>query len=309
MNFRDLNYFVKTAELNHFGKAANACFVSQPTLSMQLKKLEDTLGVKLFERDNKHVKLTRQGGVLLTQAKTILLEADHLKKLALNFNDPFALEFHLGVFPTIAPYLLPTITPHIKAMLPKLSLFYSEEKTDTLVAALEEGSLDAIIVALPIKSDKLITTPLFTDPFMVALPKNHPLTYKKQIEMHDLDVSELLLLEEGHCLRGQALDICHQRPKEAENSFTATSLSTLTQMVSLGHGITLVPTIAIKAVQSSSIVFRPFRAPTPARQIVLAYRRHHSSIACCKKVAELIIQSFSSDENENKVMKGRVQMR
>lgn len=289
MNFRDLTYFVTAAKTNHFGKAAEACFVSQPTLSMQLKKLEDTLGVALFERDNKRVRLTRAGQRLLTPAQRILQEAEALKACAKSLHDPFAVAFHLGLFPTLSPYLLPAITPLIQQSMPKLSLYYVEEKTEVLLSQLEHGKLDAALIALPVDTNTLTATPLFVDPFMLALPINHPLAQKQSIKMDDIDMAELLLLEEGHCLRDQALSFCHTAPSMKNRHFTATSLATLIEMVALGHGITLIPKIATNAFSRDNLVFRPFSKPMPSRHIALVYRRHYSNIACCTKIATLIM--------------------
>ena len=302
MNFRDLNYFVTTAKTKHFGKAAKACFVSQPTLSMQLKKLEDTLGVQLFERNNKNVRITREGEILRAQATKILQEADALKQCARTMRDPLALDFHLGVFPTLSPYLLPKITPLIRQSLPNLSLFYVEEKTDQLLESLTNGKLDAIIVALPIDNDKLISLDLFVDPFVLAHPRGHALEQKKSITIEDINVDELLLLEEGHCLRGQALEACPHLPNTTQNHFSATSMSTLIEMVAFGHGITLVPHIATDSIFTHNLVIRTIDSPTPSRQIGLVYRRNYPNLPCCTKLAELIQKSVKTEKVDAKLL-------
>ncbi|WP_040953697.1 LysR substrate-binding domain-containing protein, partial [Coxiella burnetii] len=205
MNIRDLKYLLAVADSAHFGKAAEKCFVSQPTLSAQLKKLEEELGVRLFERNNKRVLITPIGQIIAAQVRVILQEVEKLKVLAQNAQDPFAGVFHLGIIPTLGPYLLPIILEIFKKRLPKLNLVVYENKTENILHELQQGRLDAVILALPVSAPNLVVQELFCEPFYVALPKHHPLAKKKSVTLADLEKETLLLLEEGHCLREQAL--------------------------------------------------------------------------------------------------------
>ena len=208
MNLRDLQYLVAVADLQHFGKAAQACHVSQPTLSMQLKKLEETLGVQLFERTNKHVMITKIGEMLTEHARRILQVAQEMRDIAKTAQDVYGGDFYLGAFPTLAPYFLPYTVPKITSTFPKLKLWLAEEKTETLLEKLKEGTLDAALVALPIDEEGLDSAPLFDDPFLLAVPLNHPFARRKSIHPGKIMGERLLLLEEGHCLRNQALEVC-----------------------------------------------------------------------------------------------------
>ena len=205
MNLRDLEYFVKVAELKHFGQAAKECHVSQPTLSGQIKKLEEEMGVILFERSNRRVMLTEAGATILPYAKQTLTSADSVLEVAETLNSPFAGRFHLAAIPTMGSYLFPLIVSGIKKSMPDLTLILSEEKTFDLLEKLKEGKLDAGILALPVNDDSLKEATLFTDEFFLATPKEHPLTTSDAINVEQLNNRQLLLLEEGHCLRGQAL--------------------------------------------------------------------------------------------------------
>ncbi|MCH9770587.1 MAG: LysR family transcriptional regulator, partial [Gammaproteobacteria bacterium] len=245
MNIRDLRYLVAVAEFKHFGKAAEHCYVSQPTLSMQLKKLEEELEVKLFERTNKQVLVTSIGTHVVAQAKKILAELDQLKSIAATAADPLAGEFRLGAIPTVAPYLLPQVLHDIKHELPKLELYIYENRTEDILKQLRQGLLDAIILALPIPAQGLTVTELYDEPFLVALSKKNPLSKEKQINLKELKSQNLLLLEEGHCLRNQALDVCQKVGAGETNEFRATSLPTLCQMVALDMGVTLLPELAV----------------------------------------------------------------
>lgn len=273
MNIRDLKYLTAVAKFKHFGKAAEACFVSQPTLSMQIKKLEDTLGVDVFERSNKQVFITGHGHAIIKQAQIVLNEVENLKEIANLATDPLSGEYKLGIIPTLAPYLLPHVLPQLKKQLPKLKLFIREEKTKEGLKLLNEGELDAVILALPVAMDGLTAVKLFNEPFYVALPKEHKLNQKKQITIADLKNQNLMLLEEGHCLRDQALEVC-SFPLENTQEFNATSLETLWQMVATGVGITLVPALSTKSmnISKSLIAIKPFKK-NPSRNIGMLWRK------------------------------------
>ncbi|WP_179137254.1 LysR substrate-binding domain-containing protein [Candidatus Entotheonella palauensis] len=274
MTLQDLRYVVTLAELKHFARAAEACYVSQPTLSTQIKKLEAELGVALFERTNKRVMPTPAGAELIAQARVVLQEAEKLRDMAQQAHDPMSGPIQLGVIPTLGPYLLPHLVPQLRADYPNLRLYLREDLTATLVERLRTGMLDAILVALPIQSDGLEIIELFREPFMMALPMGDPLTQKTEVVETDLADTSLLLLEDGHCLRDQALAVCGFPPRGGED-FRASSLETLRQMVAAGVGCTLLPILAIHAAPLSEplIELRPFANPEPSRTIGLALRR------------------------------------
>ena len=203
MNLRALNYFVKLADLRHFSKAAEACFVSQPTLSTQIKKLEDELGVQLVERSPKNIMLTPVGEDIAERARQVLADIEQLRQVARRSGNPAQGTLRLGLFPTLAPYFLPHVVPNLRRKYPQLSLQLAEEKTDDILKMLQRGELDAALLALPIADDGLETEILFEEPFVLALPSDHELASADRVRLEDLDGRELLLLEEGHCLRGQ----------------------------------------------------------------------------------------------------------
>lgn len=271
MNLRDLTYLIKVAELRHFGKAAQACFVSQPTLSMQLKKLEEELGVVLLERNNKRVMLTPIGEQLIQRARRVLHEVEDLQRLAKNARDPYAKTLRLGVIPTIAPYLLPKIMQPIRQAFAKLGLQLFEAQTSMLLQKLKSGDLDTALLALPLEQPELESCELYQEPFYLAVPHNHLLAAKKQIDDSTLVGQSLLLLDDGHCLRQQALDVCQLLGANEQQNFRATSLETLRQMVSVGSGITLMPKMAITK-QDAHIAYLPFTEPQPSRRVGLVWR-------------------------------------
>lgn len=292
MNIRDLKYFLSVLQHGHFGNAAKASYVSQPALSMQLKKLEEELGVKLFERSPKNIIATDPGKKIAKIAENILFEVDEIKKIAKAAQSPFAGVFKLGAFPTLAPYLFPKVIPKIKKKHPQLSLRLIEEKTDDLLEQLHAGELDAVLLALPIAADSQYDTiSLFHDEFYLAVAKEHPLAKLKSISQARLAEQELLLLTEGHCLREQALELCELAHAKEAPTFRATSLETLRQMVAINEGITLMPNIAIN--KKDPIVYIPFTKPTPSREIGIVYRKESARIECINSIAEIIINQPS----------------
>ncbi len=288
MNLRDLQYLAAVADHRHFGKAARACNTSQPTLSMQLKKLEETLGVQLFERTNKHVMVTPVGEEIVQRARRILHESGEIKAVAKTAQDPYAGNFRLGAFPTLAPYFLPLAVPAIRKKLPKLKLLLIEEKTKSLLERIIAGPLDAALLALPIDEDELETMPLFDDSFLLAVPPNHPLAKRKSIRQSDIAHEQLLLLEDGHCLRAQALEVCSMTGATENQEFRATSLETLRHMVASGVGITLIPKMAMQ--KSDGIVYIPFAKPAPSRSIGLVWRKTSARKPCI----DALVNSLSS---------------
>ncbi len=274
MNLRDLKYLVALADHKHFGHAAAACFVSQPTLSTQIRKLEDELGVSLVERAPRKVMLTPAGRDAADRARRIVAEVDQMKEAARRSRDPEAGTVRLGIFPTLAPYLLPHVIPHIRERFPKLELLLVEEKSDVLLSRLREGKLDAGLLALPVHDDQLHAEFLFEEPFVLAVPESHPLARREALTLEELNDQQLLLLEDGHCLREQALDVC-RIAGASESEFRATSLETLRQMVAADVGITLLPSLAVKppVARPRNIRLLPFSDSAPSRRIAMVWRR------------------------------------
>lgn len=287
MNLRDLKYLVAVAQHLHFGKAAEACFVSQPTLSMQLKKLEETLGVVLVERGGKQVMLTAVGVEIAEKAGEILMQANQLVALAKQSHDPLGGELRLGAFPTLAPYFFPLIIPKITVSFPKLKLLLVEEKTNVLLSQLAQGKLDAAFIAAPVEEPGIEAKPLFSEAFLLAVPRGHVLAKKRAITAEHIATQPLLLLDEGHCLRDQALALCQRvGAKEADN-FRATSLETLRQMVASGGAITLMPQLAAQKKQSE-IAYIPFEGQPFKRKIMLCTRAKFARNMLIDELASLI---------------------
>jgi LysR family transcriptional regulator, hydrogen peroxide-inducible genes activator len=286
MNLRDLQYLVAVADLQHFGKAAQACHVSQPTLSGQIKKLEEEWGVQCFERTNRRVMPTQEGLAMIAIARRILQGAAEMKELAQRLKDPLAGSFRLGAFPTLAPYLFPSLTPAIVKALPQLRLILIEEKTEHLLAALQQGELDAALLALPLPDAQFASLPLFEDPFFLAVPRNHALAQQASISLDALANTPLLLLDEGHCLREQALEVCHLHRLRPDADVRATSLETLRQMVRVGTGITLLPESALMPDDPSIAVIAIDEKPT--RTIGLVWRHTSARLP----VIQAIVQQF-----------------
>jgi LysR family hydrogen peroxide-inducible transcriptional activator len=274
ISLRQLEYAVAVGDTRGFHKAAARCHVSQPALSAQIKELEDSLGVMLFERDRRSVMITPAGEEIVERARRILREVRELGQVAEQARDPFAGTLRVGVIPTIAPYLLPEVTPGLAKKWPKLKLVFREEKTEDVVAHLESGALDAGLVALEADLGALAHEVVMKDPFVVALPRGHALAKKKTLDLGELDACDVLLLDEGHCFRTQALALC-ERAGARENEFRATSLATLAQMVTSGTGVTLLPSLAVPVEnRRGQIEVRPFRGPhAPSRTIALVWRK------------------------------------
>ncbi len=275
MNLRALQYFVKLAELQHFSKAAEACHVSQPTLSTQIMKLEDELGVQLVERIPRKVKLTPVGEEIAQRARHVLRDIALIRMTARRSHDPETGTLRLGIFPTLAPYLLPHVVPGIRQRFPDLKLQLAEEKTEDILGLLDDGELDAGLLALPVEAENLVVEPLFVEPFMLAAPRSHPLAGQERISLEDLQGQELLLLEDGHCLRDQALEVCALAGAHERVDFHATSMETLRQMVAAEVGVTLMPVMAVKPPipVTGNMALRPFDGQPPSRTIALVWRR------------------------------------
>lgn len=272
LSLRQLEYVVAVADTLGFRRAAERCGVSQPTLSTQIQHLEDVLGVKLFERDRRRVLVTTAGEEVVARARRILVETQDLLAVASRARDPFAGTFRVGVIPTIAPYFLPEVTQVLAQKYPKLRLVFREEKTEDTVRDLWAGTLDAGLVALEADLGALEHAEVLRDPFVVAMPKGHPLAKKKKIAHSDLDDEEVLLLEDGHCLRSQALALC-SRAGARELALRATSLATLVQMVAGSHAVTLLPELALSVEnRRAQLEIRPFAGAAPFRTLALVWR-------------------------------------
>jgi LysR family hydrogen peroxide-inducible transcriptional activator len=290
MNLRDLRYLVLLAEHKHFGRAAEASFVSQPTLSTQIKKLEDELGVTLVERTPRKVLLTEVGREIVQRARDVLNEVDQIRAIARRTLDPESGTIRLGIFPTLGPYLLPHVIPRIRERFPRLELLLIEEKTEVVLRQLREGRLDAGVLALPIHDDQLHAEFLFEEPFLLAVPENHELARRKSLTLDDLSDQSLLLLEDGHCLRDQALEVCQLAGASEKSGFRATSLETLRQMVAANVGVTLLPALAVKppVAQSENVHLVPFRGDVPSRRIAMVWRKSSAMTAFLRDLAAIL---------------------
>ncbi len=289
MTLQELRYLVALADSGHFGQAAEACFVSQSTLSTGLKKLEDFLGVIVFDRSLKRVTPTPIGREIVESARRIVEETARIRALASYAQDPMDRTLHLGVIPTLGPYYLPHVLTRVRTAYPKLRLLLREEMTPHLLAHLAEGKLDAALLALPIDDPGLEIAPLFVEPFLAAVPSGHPLAAAASVDIDELAAAGLMLLEEGHCLRDQALAACHLQGLKSEE-IRATSLETLRQMVAMGLGVTLIPTLAGAGVNAcgEQVVLKPISKPGAARSIGLVWRRRSAMAASIERLAETL---------------------
>lgn len=292
MTLQELRYLVALADKGHFVRAADACHVGQPTLSTQIKKLEDYLGVTLFERNKHHVRPTPTGERIIECARRALDVIEEIRDLAKQDHDPMQGPLRLGVIPTLGPYLIPYLLPAIRASLPQLHLFLREDLTINLLERLRQGGLDALLLALPVRGDDLDVMELFNEPFVMALPREHALCTRSQLSEIDLIGENVLLLEEGHCMREQALSICGTTPSDQREELKATSIETLRQMVAAGVGCTLLPQLAavpgVGSIANGMVQIRPFAAPAPTRQIGLAWRHRYPREATVRGLGELI---------------------
>jgi LysR family transcriptional regulator, hydrogen peroxide-inducible genes activator len=292
MTLQELRYLVALSEKGHVVRAAEACNVGQPTLSTQLKKLEDYLGVVLFERNKHQLIPTPICREIIERARVALAAVDQIKELARRGRDPMDGPLRLGIFPTLGPYLMPHLVPVIRRSYPQLHLYLREDLTSNLLERLRQGRLDALLLALPVRGDDVEVMPLFREAFVVALPAGHPLAARSQIGEEELTGQNVLLLEEGHCMRDQALAICAATPTEEREELKATSLETLRQMVAAGVGCTLLPALAATpgtgSIDGGMVQIRPFAAPVPTRRIGMVWRRHYPRDATVKRLCRLI---------------------
>ncbi len=294
MNLRDLKYLIAVADQRHFGRAADACCVSQPTLSGQVKKLEDYLGVTIFERTNKSVVTTPAGEAILRHARLALEQEEAIRAVAQAHRDPLAAPLRLGVIPTLSPYLMPLVLRPLRARCPGLRLVLAEEMTDTLLLRLREHAIDAALVATPVEDADLAAIPLFEEPFWIAYPREHPLADIANITLQDLFGADLLLLADGHCLGDQVRSLCAgavtSRSLEATD-LRASSLETLLQLVAAGLGTTLLPALAVREplLADMGVIARPLPLREARRAVQLAYRRAFPRTKVLETLAEVIV--------------------
>jgi LysR family hydrogen peroxide-inducible transcriptional activator len=299
MNLRDLRYLVALADERHFGRAAERCHVSQPTLSAQIRKLEEYLGVTLVERQPKRVTLTEAGEKVVQRARRALLEADGIVEVARTERDPLAGALRLALIPTVGPYLLPHVARPLRRALPRLKLLLYEHQTGPLLEKLRDGELDLGILALPVASEGLATAELYEEPFTLAVPSDHRLAARERVRLGDLEGETLLLLEDGHCLRDQALEVCSHIRVGEEEDYRATSLETLRQMVAAGHGVTLLPELAAATPVGAArgLRVKPFARPAPSRTIGAVWRKSTTRGKAIESVVATIRDAMKKKES------------
>ena len=300
LSVRQMEYFDALAETLHFGRAAALVGVTQPALSAQIAEMEERLGCRLFERGQRNVKITEEARLLRPRIERILAEIRDVEAIARRGRRPMQGRFRLGMIPTIAPYLLPRILPQVRGRFPELNLELREAVTGTLVEETMRGRLDALLAAVPIEEDGLRVEPLFEDRFLLAVPSDDPEFVSPPVPPESPALERLMLLEEGHCLREQALAVCGSVKPVSMASYGATSLTTLFQMVSHGLGITLIPEMAITAGgETRDMKIVPFADPQPSRTICLAWRRNSPRNDECRMIAQLIREAGSSGMAES----------
>ncbi|MCG2585372.1 LysR substrate-binding domain-containing protein [Massilia sp. TS11] len=296
MTLTELKYIVAVARARHFGHAAEACFVAQPTLSVAIKKLEDELGVVLFERGGSEVSVTPLGAQIVAQAERVLEQTAAIKELAKQNKDPLSGPLRLGVIYTIGPYLLPPLVKTMIDTLPQMPLVLQENFTARLLDMLRQGELDAAIMALPLPEHGMAVAPLYDEPFVVAVPRNHPWTKRKAIPAEDLKNETMLLLGNGHCFRDQVLEVCPEMARFAapgngmQRSFEGSSLETIRHMVASGIGLTVLPRASVPDMHPADgmLRFLPFEEPAPSRRVVIVWRKSFTRKAAIDAVCQAV---------------------
>ncbi|HVC11378.1 MAG TPA: LysR substrate-binding domain-containing protein [Burkholderiales bacterium] len=289
MTLTELRYLVAVAEERHFGRAAQRCHVSQPSLSASIKKLEDELGTRVFERGKRGVFVTGVGEGVVAQARRALEEAARVRSVARQGRNPLKGVLRLGLIHTVAPYLLPALVAALRRLAPEMPLDIEENMTAGLDRLLKAGELDVVILALPYQAPGIEVLPLYDEEFRVVAPGRHPLARRKAVAVQELEAYELLLLPEGHCLRDQVLDACREFTRPPPPGRQGNSLETLRSMVASGLGVTVLPATALTARYADPLVkVIDFAPPRPARRIALAWRRGFARPAAAAKIAEAI---------------------
>jgi LysR family transcriptional regulator, hydrogen peroxide-inducible genes activator len=299
MTLTELKYIVAVARQKHFGHAAEACFVAQPTLSVAIKKLEDELGVVIFERGGNEISMTPLGAQIVAQAERVLEQTASIKEIAKQNKDPLAGPFRLGIIYTIAPYLLPQLVKTMIERVPQMPLILQENFTVRLIELLRQGELDAAIMALPFADNGLMVQPLYDEPFVVALPRNHPWAGRTDIQAESLKSETMLLLGNGHCFRDQVLEVCPEMARFSTTgdgiarTFEGSSLETIRHMVASGIGITVLPQASVPDMQAQDGMLRyvPFTAPGPSRRVVIAWRKSFTRRAAIEAVRQAVLDS------------------
>ncbi|HEX7635887.1 MAG TPA: hydrogen peroxide-inducible genes activator [Noviherbaspirillum sp.] len=297
MTLTELKYIVAVAREKHFGHAAEACFVAQPTLSVAIKKLEDELGVVIFERGGTEISMTPLGAQIVAQAERVLEQTAAIKEIAKQNKDPLAGPLRLGVIYTIAPYLLP---PLVKAMIervPQMPLILQENFTTRLIELLRQGELDAAIMALPFADQGLMVQPLYDEPFIVALPRHHPWAEHASINAEELKTETMLLLGSGHCFRDQVLEVCPEMSRFSTTgdgiarTFEGSSLETIRHMVASGIGITVLPQASVPDMKAKEWMLRyvPFSEPIPSRRVVIAWRKSFTRRRAIEAIRQAVL--------------------
>jgi LysR family hydrogen peroxide-inducible transcriptional activator len=297
MNLRDLKYLVAVADTRHFGQAAERCHVSQPTLSGQIRKLEEELGVAIFERTSRSVAVTPVGEQIVALGRQIIEQVDAIQQLARARQDPLAGPLRLGAIPTLSPYLMPLLLLPLKRRHPQMKLVLSEELTDRLLRRLEHHEIDAALLATPVEDSRFGSIPLFDEPFWVAYPRKHNFYTRERITLRDLQQEELLLLSEGHCLAQQALDVCRLKDRQQQEEMAdlrAASLETLVQLVRSGFGITLIPALAMRGswATGGGVVAQPLELAGASRRISLVYRHSFPRVQALQALAQVITDNL-----------------
>jgi LysR family hydrogen peroxide-inducible transcriptional activator len=299
MTLTELKYIVAVARQKHFGHAAEACFVAQPTLSVAIKKLEDELGVVIFERGGTEISMTPLGAQIVAQAERVLEQTAAIKEIAKQNKDPLAGPLRLGVIYTIAPYLLPALVKTMIERVPQMPLVLQENFTVRLIELLRQGELDAAVMALPFSDQGLMVQPLYDEPFVVALPKHHAWASRKAIVAEELKSETMLLLGNGHCFRDQVLEVCPEMSRFSTSgdgiarTFEGSSLETIRHMVASGIGITVLPQASVPDMQASDGMLRylPFVDPGPSRRVVIAWRKSFTRRAAIEAVRDAVMAS------------------
>ncbi|MER2552138.1 MAG: hydrogen peroxide-inducible genes activator [Thauera sp.] len=275
MTLTDLRYLVALAHERHFGRAAEKCHVSQPTLSVAVKKVEEELGIQLFERSASEVKITETGRRIVAQAERVLMEASQIPEIAAAGKDPLAGPLRVGVIYTIGPYLLPRLIPRVHQRAPRMPLIIQENFTARLAESLKRGELDVIIISLPFEEAGVVAQPVYDEPFRVLMPAGHPWTAERAIEAEHLADDQLLLLGSGNCFRDQVLEVCPscRNIGGLQRTLEGSSLETIRHMVATGLGVTVLPSSAADEMSHNTLVaVRPFTEPQPSRRVALAWR-------------------------------------
>jgi LysR family hydrogen peroxide-inducible transcriptional activator len=298
MTLTELKYIVAVARAKHFGHAAESCFVAQPTLSVAIKKLEDELGVTLFERGGSEVSVTPVGAQIVAQAERVLEQTAAIKELAKQNKDPLAGPLRLGVIYTIGPYLLPPLVKNLIDNVPQMPLVLQENFTVKLLELLRQGELDAAIMALPLPDHGMMMQTLYDEPFVVATPRTHPWAKRREIPADDLKAETMLLLGSGHCFRDQVLEVCPEMARFStpgngmQRTFEGSSLETIRHMVASGIGLTVLPRASVRDMDDPNgmLSFVPFANPSPSRRVVIVWRKSFTRRAAIEAVCNAVAQ-------------------